>query len=121
MGFNRQYFSKKGSFGTTLLNLAQLHLVEQIQGQSARPKFDSLVVEDGWNPVNDITLEYYNENNKKIEKNQSLKRNLEDLEFQDTATLPNLLFDFATRYESTEVDSTDKYFALLKDIASHCD
>ena len=40
VGFNRQYFSKKGTYGSTLLNLAQLHLVEQVCGPPARAKFD---------------------------------------------------------------------------------
>ena len=49
-----------------------------------------------------------------ITKNQSLLKDLADVKFQECATMQDLYYDFATRYESSSVDSSANYFELLK-------
>ena len=101
------------------MRLAHLHLDEQQNGASARSKFDYKIIEEGWDPCNGMTLNYYNENKGKIQRNQELRKDLSDVEFQGKATMQELYHDFAVRYENAEVDSVEKYFALLKDEGAH--
>ena len=115
VGFNRQYFKHNKAYGARLLNLMKLDVKDQAHGTAANAKFDAAVVDDAWIPVNDVTKKYYDENVTKIEKNQSLLKDLDDLEFQEKATMQDLYFDFATRYENGDVESSDKYFVLLKE------
>ena len=119
IGFNRQYFSHKDCFGKRLLNLCHLHVLEGSYGLNAKARFDNNIVTDGWIPLNDITQSYYNVNNQQITKNQSLRKDLSDLTFQEQATMQDLYFDFANRYEKADIDSVDKYFAVLKEEGAH--
>ena len=114
MGFNRQYFTKKECFGARLLQLAFLDVEEYACGSSAKAKFDNKMIESGCVPVNNLTTAYFNLNSKLIEKNQSLIKDLSDIEFQEQATMEELYNDFGTRYEKADLDSVDGYFKLLK-------
>ena len=81
----------------------------------AKNKFDKKVLEDGWLADNEITQQYYEQNNERLQQSASLIKDFSDQEFLKEGTMKQLLHDFGTRYKRGDVESVDKYFNMLED------
>ena len=74
------------------------------------------VIEEGWLAGNEESQEYYRQNNAKINRNVSLLRDFDDLEWTEQATVKEVLHDFGMRYKADTIDDVDSYFKYLSDI-----
>ena len=118
-GFVRNYFSARGSFGKGIFDTYRFDRGNTHYGDTALAKYNSIVIEDAWTPVNSAAKIYCEENEARLRRKASIKKDLLDPDFQKTGTFKELLQDFGIKYKLREVEDVDAYFKLLDE--AECD
>ena len=88
-------------------------------GRKAINLFEVRLVEEGWNPDNTKTTNYYNANHSKIKQNKSLKADFTSDEFISNGTVEDLINDFGVRYKEGSIEDVEDYFKFVDEM--NCD